>query len=413
VKAALARKPKRPAQASVVPPTPRRTHAKSASPASASGDVWETRALLLLVLVAFSFGLLELYSATAFLAQAEGLPGYAYALKQLGGAAVGVVVAMVLSRVDYRRWERLAWPILLVVTVMLVIVIAPGTSAIAPRINGARRWLNLGIQFQPSEFAKLALIFWTAMMAVKKQDRLHSMSKGLMPFLVVWLAVVLLVFREPNLSAALLMVLLAALVLFAGGARIGHFILLGMLAVPVVWHLITTADYRMKRIVAFLDPAADPAGVSYQIYQSLIAVGSGGLSGVGFGASRQKFGFLPEAQNDFLFSMIAEEWGIFGIVLCVALFGAFLWVGYRIAARAPDRFGYLVGVGMTNLIAVSAFMHMGVALALLPTTGVALPFMSSGRSALLVDFAAVGILLSIARATRGSISRKPNLRGAA
>jgi cell division protein FtsW len=404
VKPALARKPRAPKPASVMPPPePRRPSAPAAKPVTGGGDVWEVRALLLLVAVAFSFGLLEMYSASAFMAQADGQPGYAFAVRQIGGAAMGVVIAALLARVDYRRWEKLAWPLLLVVTVMLVLVIAPGTHAISPRINGARRWLNLGIQFQPSEFAKLALIFWTAMMAIKKQDRLHSMSKGLLPFLVVWLGVILLVFREPNLSAALLMALLASLVLFAGGARIGHFILLGMLAVPVVWHLITGADYRMKRIVAFLDPAADPAGVSYQIYQSLIAVGSGGLAGVGFGGSRQKFGFLPEPHNDFLFSMIAEEWGIFGIVLTVALFAGFLLVGYRIAARAPDRFGYLVGIGMTNLIAVSAFLHMGVALALLPTTGVALPFMSYGRSALLTHFAAVGILLAIARASRGAV----------
>jgi cell division protein FtsW len=321
-------------------------------------------------------------------------------VKQISGAVMGFVLAAVLSRVDYRNWEKLAWPMLIAVMVMLAVIVMPGTNAIAPRINGARRWLNLGIMFQPSEFAKLAVIVWTAAMAVKKQDRLHSMSKGLMPFLVVWLAVILLVFREPNLSAALLIALLGALVLFAGGARIGHFILLGMGAVPLVWHSITHEGYRMRRIAAFLSPESDPAGVSYQIYQSLIAIGSGGLGGTGFGGSRQKFGFLPEANNDFLFSMISEEWGIFGIVFAVALFAAFMLVGYRIAARAPDRFGYLVAIGMTNVIAVAAFLHMAVAMALLPTTGVALPFMSSGVSALLTSFAAVGILLNVARAGR-------------
>jgi len=235
---------------------------------------------------------------------------------------------------------------------------------------------------------------------VKKQDRLHSLSKGLLPFLVVWLPIVVLVLAEPNMSAALLLLLLSALVLFAGGARIGHFIFFGLLAVPVLWHQIAGAGYRMRRIAAFLDPTGDPDGSSYQIYQSLIAVGSGGLGGLGFGESRQKFGFLPYPHNDFLFSMIAEEWGLAGIVFVVALFSAFLVVGYRIAARAPDRFGYLVAVGMTNMIAVSAFLHMGVALSLLPTTGVALPFMSYGGSALLGYFAVVGILLSVARAAR-------------
>jgi cell division protein FtsW len=172
---------------------------------------------------------------------------------------------VLLSRIDYRHYRIAAWPILAAVLFLLLLVILPGTEAIAPRVNGARRWINLGIQFQPSEFAKVALIVWTAAMAVKKQDRLHSLSKGLAPFLVVWLIAVVLVFLQPNLSAALLIALLSALVLFAGGARIGHFILLGMVAVPVVWSQIQGASYRMKRIVAFLDPTADPAGVTYQI----------------------------------------------------------------------------------------------------------------------------------------------------
>lgn len=370
-----------------------------AAPAAAERG-WERGALVLLVGVAFCFGVVQLYSASAFLAQSEGLPSHAYALRQLGGAAAGILVAALLARIDHRRLQPLAWPLLGLVFLLLLVVVMPGTEAIAPRVNGARRWIRLGITLQPSEFAKLAIIIWTAALAVRKQDRLHSLRRGLLPFLVVWLAVVLPVFAEPNLSASLLIALLAALVLFAGGARIGHFILLGIVAVPVVWSRIEGASYRARRIVAFLDPNADPAGVSYQIRQSLIAVGSGGVGGVGFGQSRQKFGFLPEPHNDFLFSMIAEEWGLVGAAFVAALFLAIAWVGYRIARRAPDRFGYLLAVGMTNLIAVSAFLHMGVALALLPTTGVSLPFMSYGRSALLTAFAAVGVLLSVARSAR-------------
>ena len=383
--------------------------APSAGYAPAAGrdraEGWESGALVLLTLLALSFGIIELYSASAFLAQSDGLPGHFYAVRQLMGAAMGAVGAAILARIDYRHYRIAAWPILGTVLFLLLLVILPGTEAIAPRVNGARRWIDLGIQFQPSEFAKIALIVWTAAMAVKKQDRLRSLSKGLAPFLVVWLVAVVLVFLQPNLSAALLIALLSALVLFAGGARIGHFILLGLVAVPVVWSQIQGASYRMKRIIAFLDPTADPAGVTYQIRQSLIAVGSGGIGGVGFGESRQKFGFLPEPHNDFIFSMIAEEWGLLGIAFVVALFAGFAVVGYRIAARAPDRFGYLLAIGMTNLVAVSAFLNMGVALALLPTTGVALPFMSYGRSALLTAFAAVGILLSVARASRAAAPR--------
>jgi cell division protein FtsW len=361
---------------------------------------WERRALVLLVVLMFSFGLVQLYSASAFVARSAELPSYFFALRQLVGGLAGFVLMLAIARVDYRTWDKLAWPFLGVVMLMLILVVLPGTEAIAPRVNGARRWLHLGISFQPSEFAKLALIFWTAALAVKKQERLHSLSKGLMPFLVVWGCVLLLVVLQPNFSAALLLGLLAALVLFAGGGRVGHFIVLGIVAVPVLWAQIQGAGYRARRVVAFLDPTADPAGISYQIHQSLIAVGSGGLTGVGFGSSRQKYGFLPEPHNDFLFAMIGEEWGLVGVVFVVALFVAFGVLGYRVAGGAPDLFGYLVAIGMTNLIVVSALLHMGVALALLPTTGVNLPFMSYGRSALLVAFIGTGVLLSVAGGAR-------------
>jgi cell division protein FtsW len=366
------------------------------APAPAA-EGWERRVLMLLVVLLFSFGLIQLYSASAFMARSEGLPSHFYAVRQLLGGVVGALLMLAVARIDYRRWQEYAWPLLGVIVLLLIVVVLPGTEAIAPRINGARRWLDLGVRFQPSEFAKLALIFWTAALAVKKQERLHSLSKGLLPFLVVWGVVILLVFLQPNLSAALLLALLSALVLFAAGGRVGHFIVLGIAAVPLLWYQVQSAGYRLNRMIAFVDPAADPAGISYQIHQSLIAVGSGGITGVGFGGSQQKFGFLPEPHNDFLFAMIGEEWGLLGILFVVSLFVGFGALGYRIAGRAPDLFGYLVAIGMTNLIVVSAFLHMGVALALLPTTGVVLPFMSFGRSGLLVCFIGVGVLLSVAR----------------
>jgi len=388
----------------LVPATAKRVAAPPiATPPSAKPQATaESRALVALVAVAFCFGLMEMYSASAIMARADGLPSHYFAVKQLQAAGLGVLVASLVSRVDYRRIRLWAWPLLAVVMVMLVIVIAPGTHAIAPVRNGARRWLDLGVSFQPSELAKLTLIAWTAMMVVKKEDRLHSLRKGLFPFLVVWVPVMLLVFMQPNLSAALLIALLAGLVLFAGGGRVGHFIALGVIAVPVILSKLDDASYRVKRIIAFLDPSADPLGIRYQINQSLISIGSGGLGGVGFGNSRQKFGFLPEAHNDFLFAMIAEEWGLLGVLFVVALFVAILVVGYRIAARAPDRFGYLLAVGMTNLLVVTAFLHMGVTLSIVPNTGFTLPFMSYGGSALLTYFVAVGVLLSVARHGRGA-----------
>jgi len=369
-------------------------------------DGWEPAALILLVLFTLSLGLVELYSASALMARENGLPAHYYALRQLGGVAGGIVIAAILAKLDYRHLRALAWPMLAGLLLVLIVMILPGTESIAPRVNGARRWLQLGISIQPSEFAKIALIVWTAALTVKKQDRLHSLRRGLAPFLLVWLAVTVPVLLQPKFSAALLLLLLSALVLFAGGARIGHFILLGILAVPIVWSQIESAGYRMRRIVAFLDPGADPSGVSYQIHQSLIAVGSGGVTGVGFGDSRQKFGFLPEPHNDFLFAMIGEEWGFIGTTLTLLLYLGFALIGYRIARSAPDLFGYLLAIGMTNLIVVSALLHMGVALALLPTTGVNLPFMSYGRSGLIVGFVAVGLLLSVARESRGPRGRR-------
>ncbi|MQA91940.1 MAG: stage V sporulation protein E [Gemmatimonas sp.] len=358
---------------------------------------WEPGALLLIVLLALSFGLVELYSASALMASEEGLPAHSYALRQLLGVGPGIATMFALYWVDPRLYRPLAWPLLGFVFVLLVILVLPWTESIAPRTNGARRWLDLGISVQPSELAKLALILWTASLAVRKQEKLHSLRFGLLPFLVVWSAITLPILLQPDFSAAVLLVLLSALVLFAGGARIGHIILLGMVAMPVLWNQIESVGYRLRRVMGFLDPSGDPTGVSYQIHQSLIAVGSGGLTGVGFGGSRQKFGFLPEPHNDFLFAMIGEEWGFLGVAFTLALFLAFALVGYRIARAAPDLFSYLLGLGMTNLIVVSALLHMAVALALLPTTGLNLPFMSYGRSGLLVSFAAVGILLAVAR----------------
>jgi len=363
------------------------------------GTGWEAPVLLLLTVTLLSFGLVTLYSASAVLAQSMELPDYHFVVRQAMGGAVGMILVVLLARMDYRHLRRLAWPILLAMTVLLVVLVMPGTSGIAPTVNGARRWLHIGpIGIQPSEFAKLALLVWTAALCVKKQDQLPSLSRGLLPFLIVWAVVAGLVFLQPNLSTALLMLLLCGTVVFAGGGRIGHFLLLAVVGLPLVWSQVEGVAYRVRRIMAFLDPTHDPAGASYQIDQALVALGSGGVFGVGFGRGQQKFGFLPEPHNDFIFAMVGEEWGLFGVVGLVVLFLGVALMGYRIARQAPDLFGYLLAVGMTNLIVVQALLHMAVNLSLVPTTGMALPFLSYGRSNLLVSLAAVGILMGVARA---------------
>lgn len=362
------------------------------------GVGWEAPALLLLTIALLSFGLVSVYSASAIMAQSKGVADYYFLVRQMSAAAVGLVALAIAAQVDYRRLRMFAWPILLFAIALLVVVIMPGTEAIAPRLNGARRWLSIGpAQIQPSEVAKLALIIWTAALVVKKQDKLGSLSRGLLPFLSVWAIVLLLIFLEPNLSAACLVLLLAALVVYAGGARIGHFILLALIGLPVLWAQVDSVAYRMKRIAAFLDPSHDPAGVSYQINQAMIAIGSGGLWGRGFGHGLQKFGYLPEPHNDFILAMIGEEWGLVGVLAIIAAFTAFALIGYRIARQAEDLFGFLLAVGLTNLIVVQALLHIAVNMAIVPTTGFTLPFVSYGGSSVLICLTAVGIMASIAR----------------
>jgi len=341
-------------------------------------------------------GLLTVYSATTFLAQKQGLPDHYYLRQQASKALVGLLVLYVLARVDYRIYRTLAWPLLGVTFVMLLLLVLPGLEAIAPPRNGARRWLSIfGVTFQPSELAKLVMVIWTAALAAKKGERLRSLRWGLAAFALIYTLIGFLIVLEPDLSSVALMGLICTIVLFAAGARIGHFILLGLLALPLVWESIRSASYRMARVVTFLHAGSDPAGTGYQLRQSLIAVGSGGVMGVGYGESAQKYYFLPEPHNDFAFALVAEEWGLIGVATVTVAVGFIGIMGLRIARRAPDVFGYLLAIGLTALIVVSALVHIGVTMGLLPTTGVTLPFISYGGSSMVVSLAAVGILLNI------------------
>ena len=369
-------------------------------PDAGLGRGWEPVAVVLLTLLLLAFGLVTLYSASSVLALRQGLPDTYFALRQAGGALLGMGFLTVCALIPYRRWARWAWPFMWVSFALLLIIVLPGTEAIAPEVNGARRWLRIGISLQPSELAKVALIVWTAAIAVKKQEHFRSLTSGLGPFFVIWTLLILPVILQPNLSTALIMAALGLLIVFAAGARVAHFLFLGLLAVPLVREQLDVG-FRAERVAAFLDPASDPAGAGFQLQQSLVALGSGGPTGVGFGEGRQKFGFLPEAHNDFIFAMIGEEWGLVGVALLVATYLALILVGFRIAARAPDLFGELLAVGITSLVALQALLHMGVGLGLLPTTGVALPLFSYGRSGLLATLAALGILVAVARAEPG------------
>lgn len=375
-----------------------RSRPRAVEDPSRLGSGWEAGAVLAITTTLVAMGLVVIYSASSVMAQAQGLAPHHYLLRQMSGALLGLVALVIAAQLDYRRLRELSWPLLGAVVVMLFIMLLPAAHSIAPLANGARRWLLVGpVAIQPSELAKLALIIWTAALMVKKQDRLRSLSRGLGPFLLVWGLVALLILLQPDLSTAALVVGLAGLVAYAGGARLAHFVVLGVVALPVLWTQLTRAAYRMERVMTFLDPRADLADMGYQVNQALIALGSGGVLGRGFGRGQQKFGFLPEPHNDFILAMIGEEWGFLGVATLAVLFAAFGLVGYRIARGAADLFGFLLALGVTNLVVVQAFLHMGVNLALLPATGVTLPFISYGRSSLIVSLAAAGILISVAR----------------
>ncbi len=355
------------------------------------------RALLLVTVSLVVFGLISVYSASSYVAQIKGLQDSYYLFQQISRAGVGFVVLALASVIDYRLYRRVAWPLLGLTFLLLIVLVLPGTESIAPRINGARRWLDLGVTVQPSELAKISVVLWTAAVAVKKQDRLHSFRYGLLPFLLVVGLVCVLVLLEPHFSATLMIAAVAVTILFTAGARFGHFVALGAAALPVLWMQIMGSGYRMARVMAFMNPDSTAAAGGYQLKQSLMAVGSGGMFGVGFGRSSLKMSYLPEPQNDFIFSIISEEWGFIGATTVIVLFLAWALLGLRISRSAPDLYGQLVAVGITALVAFAAFGHMGVALGLLPTTGINLPFISAGGTNLILMLGATGILLNISK----------------
>jgi cell division protein FtsW len=360
---------------------------------------WESRLLAVVTAVLVVFGIAAVYGASSLVKVAGGgQVGASFALRQAVGAVVGGLLATVLARVDYHRWRRWAWPLLGASAFLLVIPLLSFTHPIAPTLNGSRRWVSLGIlSLQPSELAKFAVVAWCAMLAAKKGELIRTFKLGVLPFLVVLVPIVGLIFLEPNLSMALLVAILAGIMLFTAGARIGHFLLLGTAAVPVLYGAVASAQYRLARVVTFLNPGAAPTEATWQVKQSLIGIGAGQVLGVGVGQGQQKLGYLPYAYSDFIFSTIGEEWGFVGVLAIALLFGTFLWFGFRIARTTDDPFGQLLATGITAMIGLSVVLHVGVTLAVIPATGVTLPFISYGRSSLIVALAATGVLVSVGR----------------
>jgi cell division protein FtsW len=354
----------------------------------------EARVLVMLTSILLAFGLATVYSASAIVEMQAGY-GHAHLLiRQVVGMAIGLTLFAIAAKMDAEIWEKWAWPIMILSIVLLVIVILPFTAGIAPRVHGSRRYL-FGASLQPSELAKLAVIVWTSMLVIKKGPALRRLTKGILPFLVVIGALDILVMLEPDLSTAMMFTLIMGIILFAGGVRIGHFVALGVMLIPLLYVKIERLNYVLLRMSAFFDPGAAPLEVSYQLRQSLIAVGSGQIFGVGFGRGRQQYGFLPFGYDDFIAGHIGEEWGFIGLTLLVLAFALYAALGFRIARKARTPFLQLVAVGLTVTMVLTAYLHIGVATGLLPTTGLTLPFISYGRSNLILSLLMTGILVNI------------------
>jgi cell division protein FtsW len=334
------------------------------------------------------------YSASAVVAGVENKSQYHYVVRQGAWTLVGLGAMLAGMRLDYTRLKSPAvvYGLLALTIVLLVAVFA------FPPINGARRWIRFaGFSAQPSELAKLALVVFLARLLERRAGEEGSFARTFAPAAAVAGLLALLVVAEPDLGTAMMLVVIAAAMLYTAGARVSHLALAAAPALVGLAALLIFVPWRLKRLVTFLDPWADPQGAGYQVVQSLLAVGSGGVHGLGFTEGRQKMFFLPFAHSDFIFAVVGEELGLFGGLGVIALFGLLLWRGLRAALGAPDRFGMLLGVGVVTGIVAQALFNISVVLALLPTKGIPLPFISSGGSSLVPTLFAVGVLLNISQ----------------
>ncbi len=351
--------------------------------------------LIIAMFSLLSIGLIMVYSASAIWATYKFDDTFFFAKRQLLFAGVGIVAMLVIMNIDYWNWRRWAKPLVIICFILLLIVLIPGVGTLR---NGSRSWIGVGaFSIQPSEFMKLAMIVFLAKFLSEKQKYITSFKKGLAPSLGLVFLAFGLIMLQPDLGTGTVMVGTCIAMIFIAGARISHFVGLGMLGVAGFIGLIISAPYRMKRITSFLDPWQDPLGSGFQIIQSLYAIGPGGLFGLGLGQSRQKFFYLPEPQTDFIFAILSEELGFIGGSLVILLFSLLLWRGIRIALGAPDLFGAFLAVGIIIMIAIQVMINIGVVTGLMPVTGITLPFLSYGGSSLTLMLMAVGVLLNISR----------------
>ena len=349
--------------------------------------------LLALVLALVGFGIVMVYSTTAILAGDRFQDPYFFLKRQALYAGIGFVVMVFMMFFPYPVLRRFAYPILGFCVLSLIAVLIPG---IGHRAGGAMRWIRVqGFSFQPSELSKLGLVIFLAYFLTKKEEKIRSFSFTFLPTLLLSGLVIVLVLKEPDFGAATFLTAMVFLLLFVSGARVVYIAGSFLLAAPVAYYFLMSAAYRYKRLLSFIRPWEDARGASFQIIQSFLSFGSGGLFGLGLGEGRQKLFFLPAPHTDFIFSVIGEELGLFGALVLVLVFLIITLRGLRIAHSIEDRFGTFLALGITLMIALQAVINMGVVLGLLPTKGLTLPFISYGGTSLITNLAGVGILLQL------------------
>ncbi|MFQ5852091.1 MAG: putative lipid II flippase FtsW [Candidatus Binatia bacterium] len=351
--------------------------------------------LIFAVVALVGVGITMVLSTSYLYSQERFSDGMYLFRKQLIAVAIGMAglfAAVLLSPATYRR---LAYPLLLLTVAGLILTLIPG---IGVSHGGARRWLAIGdFVFQPAELAKLSLVLYLAHSLAKKGDKIRTFAIGVLPHLIVGGIFLGLILLEPDFGAGLILGVVVLLMLFVAGAKVSHLLSIGLAVSPLLAVFLLRADYRLRRLLVFLDPWADASNGGFQIIQSYIAFGSGQLWGRGLGQSRQKLFYLPEAHTDFIYSVIGEELGLLGALVVLALFGLIVLQGFRLAMGIEEPFGQFLAFGLTTLLGIQALIHMGVVIGLMPTKGLVLPFISSGGSAMVVDLTVAGFLLGLSR----------------
>ncbi|RLL45521.1 stage V sporulation protein E [Oceanobacillus piezotolerans] len=349
--------------------------------------------LLIVIIALLTIGVVMVYSSSYIWAEYKFNDAFYFLKRQLLFAGAGVVSMLIVMFIPYSTWKRYSKLILITCFILLIIVLIPGIGLVR---GGAQSWIGVGaFSIQPSEFMKLGLIIFLASILSSKQKYITSFRKGFVPSLLLVFTAFGLIMLQPDLGTGMVLVLSCMVMIFVCGARLSHFIGLALLGVLGLVGLIASAPYRIDRITAFLNPWEDPLGDGFQIIQSLYAIGPGGLMGLGLGKSLQKYFYLPEPQNDFIFAIVAEELGFIGGSLVLFLFLLLLWRGIKISLEAPDLFGRLLGLGIVSMLAIQAMINISVVIGLIPVTGITLPFLSYGGSSLTLTLCSVGILLNI------------------